>query len=175
MGALRFLGDSVKFKALIAGLAGSFILGSAATAADIPVIVPPAPPPIVVAAGPVAFDWSGVYAGVVVFPAYPIVVGQVGFNFVRGNFLVGVAGGGGVAIFQGPTFVLQGSARAGLLLGQRDRVLVFAEAITQGAPGLGFGFSFGGGVEVRLNDRLSVVGSLGLGYIATGLNFKFGG
>lgn len=165
----------MKFKALIAGLAGSFLLGSSAMAADIPVIVPPAPPPIVVAAGPVAFDWSGVYAGVAVFPVSRVAIGQVGYNFVRGNLLVGVAGGVGVANFQGLTFVLQGTARAGLLLGQRDRVLVFAEAITQGAPGLGFGVGFGGGVEVRLNERLSVVGSLGLGYIATGLNFKFGG
>lgn len=169
----------MKFKSFIIGIVGSIALGSSAMAADVVRVAPPVVAPVVVPAAPVAFDWSGAYVGVLGFPPAPMILGQVGFNFVRGNLLVGAAGAVGVGAFGGATVILGGQVRAGLLLGQRDRVLVYGEAIFQQAIGLGGGFGFGAGAEVKLTDRLSVFGGAGFGggccYFTTGINFAFGG
>ena len=78
-----------KLKALIAGIAGIALYGSAASAADIQVIVPAAPPVVVVPVAP-SFDWSGLYVGGSGRLLAGIeAAGQVGFNIVRGSFLFG--------------------------------------------------------------------------------------
>lgn len=153
----------MKLRALVAGIAGSVMMATAASAADIQVVVPAAPPVVVVPVAP-AFDWGGLYVGAYV--AGPLdgieVGGQAGFNFVRGNFLFGAAAQVGAAVgFQ--VLTVGGTARAGLLLGQQDRVLVFASAGAKLIPaGPSLWISATGGVEIGIGERLSVFGEAGM-------------
>lgn len=152
----------MKLKALIAGLAGIAMFGSAATAADIPVIVPAAPA-VVVAPVATGFDWSGIYVGGSVQVGIGIQAGgQVGFNIVRGNFLFGAEGGVGLLLGNAAISV-GGAARVGVLLGQNDRLLVYS-SVSAGLIPAGPAFFVGGnaGVEIGIGDRISVFGEAGV-------------
>lgn len=168
----------MKLKALIAGIAGAAMFGSAAMAADIQVIVPPAPP-VVVVPPPPAFDWSGLYVGVGVAGPFQGLLpdAHVGFNIVRGNFLFGVEGRVGTIGFQALT--LGGAARAGVLLGQQDRLLAYGSISALYIPA-GPVLLVGGnaGVEFGIGERLSVFGEAGIygspGNGCCGLMFRGG-
>lgn len=169
---------------------------SAARAADLSPLPPP-PPPVV--APVTATDWAGPYVGVFAgFIRVPLVRSipinqavvnpnlifdagvQAGYNFVRGNFLVGVEGRAGL-VFVGmpPGTVFSLSGRAGVLLGAQDRALLFGAAGIGVAPST-FGpfWSAGGGLEVAVGERWSVFGetrvlnSLGKG--GSTLSFQVG-
>lgn len=158
----------MKLKALVAGIAGTVMMATAASAADIQVIVPAAPPVVVVPVAP-SFDWAGLYVGAYVAGPFEGIEfgGQAGFNIVRGNFLFGVAGQVGAIGFQAIT--VGGTARAGLLLGETDRILVYAAAGAKFIPaGPVTFFTAVGGVEVGIGERLSVFGEAG-GIIAGGI------
>ena len=176
----------MKLKALIAGIAGSFAISTAAMAADPIFIPPPASPPPMVA--PVGFDWSGPYAGANVFfstiaPGYAI-GGQFGVNFARGNMVFGIEG---VAFYSptGTQFSIGGMGKAGFGLGATDRALIYgtAGAFYQfGAPNP-FVFLFGGGVALGLGNSVSLFaeglaaatsGTVFCCFIRAGVNFHFG-
>jgi len=171
-------GLTMKLKALIAGIAGTVMMATAASAADIQVIVPAAPPVVVVPVAP-SFDWAGLYVGAYV--AGPLegyeVGGQAGFNFVRGNLLFGAAAQVGAIGFQAIT--IGGTARAGLLLGQTDRILVYAAAGAKFIPAATATlFTAVGGVEIGIGERLSVFGEAGVAVLGgpfptfrAGINF----
>ncbi|MCW5716210.1 MAG: hypothetical protein KIS68_00110 [Bauldia sp.] len=168
----------MKFKALVAGIAGTVMMATAASAADIQVIVPAAPPVVVVPVAP-SFDWAGLYVGA--YATGPFegieVGGQAGFNFVRGNLLFGAAAQVGAISFQAIT--VGGTARAGLLLGQTDRILVYAAAGAKFIPaGPVTLFTAVGGVEIGIGERLSVFGEAGASFLGgpfptfrAGINF----
>ena len=141
----------MKLKALIAGIAGSFAISTAAIAADPIFIAPPPPPPMVVA--PAGFDWSGPYAGAgVLYLGALGFGGQAGFNLVRGNT---VFGGEVWIAFNGGDAIAGAVGKIGFTLGATDRILVYASggiATDFGA----FAFVVAPGVAFGLGDRLSL-------------------
>jgi len=167
----------MKLKALIAGIAGTLMMATAASAADIQVVVPAAPPVVVVPAAP-SFDWAGVYVGVAVAGPFEGLMpdAHVGFNIVRGNFLFGAEARVGTIAFQAIT--LGGAARAGVLLGQQDRLLAYGSVnalLIVNGPLLVGGNA---GVEFGIGERLSVFGEAGIfgapGNGCCGLMFRGG-
>ena len=153
----------MKLKRTIA--AGAFVLMSAAgaQAADIvgPVVVTPPPPPPPAPMAP-AFDWSGPYVGAFggfVFSTtnWYQVGAVIGFNRVRGQFLLGLeaelgAAFGGTLAFEGA-----GNARLGWVLGQASRAVIYAEAGAGGIfPGGGFMWNAGAGVEIAVTSSMSM-------------------
>ena len=162
----------MKFGTLIASAIGSFVISTAAMAAD-PVVFAPPPPPMAVAAA--GYYWAGAYGGAAVFYFGGIAPGaQAGFNFVRGSFVFGVEAF--VRFVPGNT-LLAGIAKAGIAIGPTDRVLVYG--------GYGFGTLLGGGsgrvaalgVAFGINERLSAFAELSLADVRAlraGVNFHFG-
>lgn len=182
-------------KRVLAGLAGTAMMipASAALAADVPPMIPMQPPAIVVPP-PAGFDWQGPYAGafltlyVLTDPSdvgISAAGGQAGFNIVRGSFLFGPQVRVGIYVPE-TDFLVTAGPRIGVILGAQDRILVYAAAsfgwIPQ-APDPSSFYTFGGGVEVGIGERLSVfaearalgVPTLGCcGAIVTmGANFHF--
>lgn len=170
---------------LAVGLAAVMLSASAAMAAD-PIFIPPPPAPPPMAPLPVAYDWSGFYAGAHLVRPFgaPFVVfgGQAGFNIQRGNLVFGFEARGGIV--PGGFFAGAGG-RAGVALGARGNVLVYGHAALIFVPGDLF-YIFGGGGEFGVSDRLSifaefdVLGEPGPGGgccafgAAAGVNFHFG-
>ena len=156
-------------RSLVLGIAGSVMISSGAMAADVPpppVAAAPPPPPM---AAP-AFDWGGLYVGLLgsTFvqsfdePLGAIIGGFAGYNLVMGNFLVGVRGGllTGIGEFAGgpPGYQLHG--RAGVLLG--DKLLAYGFIGISGTIDLdSLQGSYGGGLELALGEGWSVFTSLG--------------
>jgi hypothetical protein len=164
----------MKLKALIAGVAGSFAISTAAIAADPIFIAPPPPPPMVVA--PAGFDWSGPYAGAGILYAGALGFGgQAGFNLVRGN---AVFGGEVWIAFNGGDAIAGAVGKIGFTLGATDRILAYASggiATDFGA----FAFVVAAGSAIALSDRLSLFaeGLLIIGEttaLRAGVNFHFG-
>lgn len=177
---------------ILAGMAGSVLMvaASASMAADIPVMVPPMAPPVIVVPPPAGFDWQGVYVGGVlslgVDPS-PFAVGiigvggQVGFNIVRGSLLFGPVLRAGV-VFGPNALVVSGGARAGVLVGAEDRLLIYGGAALAYIPaGPGLVTTAGGGVEFGIGERLSIYGEtrvlisggVGCCIVMTGVNLHF--
>lgn len=155
------MGLDMKLRTLVAGLFGSLMLSSAALATDTPqLIVPPPLPTIVVPAAP-SYDWAGAYLSAA-YQRGSIAQGALGFNIVRGNRVTGAeilagyeVGGGGLSVGLG--------LRTGVLVGDRDRLLVYASARLYWVPGNAFfPMTLDAGAEVKLTDRLSVFAEGGL-------------
>lgn len=155
------------FRMVAAAAASMMIVGSAAAADPVPMM--PAVAPVAVAPAP-AFDWSGMYFGVMIPEVRTIsAAGLVGFNMVRGNFLAGVemrVGG-----FLGDAVITSVTGRAGFILG--DRVVLYG----LGGVGLATDFSnfqafytVGTGLEFAPGSRVSIfaetraVGGFGGGF-----------
>lgn len=160
------MGPDMKLKTLVAGLAGSLMLSSAALATDTPqLIVPPPLPTITVPAAP-SYDWAGPYVSVA-YQRVSIVQGAIGFNIVRGSVVTGAellagyeVGGGGLSVGLG--------LRAGVLVGERERMLVYGSSRLYWVPGGAFfPMTLDVGAELKLTDRLSVFAEGGL-YAAFG-------
>jgi hypothetical protein len=145
-------------------MAALALAGSAALAADIaPVVVPPAPAPVIVSPPAPVFDWAGVYFGArgTYFtcdgPCWINVDGHAGFNFVAGDrFLVGVEIGAGYwSNFGDDGWLAAFSARTGVILG---RFLAYGRAgfTVYGPATVQDWILLGGGVEVGLGRSLSV-------------------
>lgn len=169
----------MKLSILVAGVAGAILLGTAARAADPIVIPPPAPPPPMIVS-PAGFDWAGPYAGATYLRAAdPAYGGQVGFNFIRGNFV----GGAELALLNSPGngWVLVLSGKAGIPLGATGRALLYGTAgyIMQLGPAPDF-LVAGVGLALALGDRVSIFGegltTIGFGccVIRAGINFHLG-
>jgi opacity protein-like surface antigen len=157
----------MKLKALVAGIAGSFAISTAAMAADPIFIPPPAPPPPMVVA-PTGFDWNRFYVGVQA--GAWLELGPIAFYSLRAALVAGrnvqvgerlVLGGEivlGAYDFTPPPvfFEVYGLGRAGFLV--TDRALLYA------AAGAGYDFGgagawamlLGGGAEFALNDRMTL-------------------
>lgn len=162
----------MKLRALVAGIAGSIAISSAALAAD-PIFIAP-PPPMAVA--PVGFDWAGPYVGGgFFFPSLPTV--QLGLNMVRGNLIFGLEGMAGKVLSPGGPFLVGGAARAGFLIGSADRFAVYGTAVALYYIGSGGGIAFGAGSALGLGQRASAFAELyllgGTG-IRAGVNFQLG-
>lgn len=177
------------FKRILAGVAATFAVATAASAADIAPIVVPPPPPVVVAAPVPVFDWSGPYVGT--RAALMLCNGtcwlnldvHAGYNLVAGRFLAGVELGIGRYLLDGEGLEFNAMARAGVVLG---RVLVYGKAgiVGYGAAPFDYYLAFGGGAELAIGDRLSVFAGVTAERITTGgpfypgieagLNFHFG-
>lgn len=173
---------------LLAGVAGSVMLMStAAFAADIVPVIPPAPAPVPVPVPqPVGFDFSGLYIGGV--GGYTIfgddtvdniwtAGGQVGYNFVNGRMLYGVElRAGATNLGNDALFETSLSGRAGFLAG--ERVLLYGVAGVGWVPALDTGFwSAGGGAEIGVGQNVSLfaearyLGFFGGGEHGAQLNF----
>lgn len=133
----------------------STFVGGAAVAADLPPPVTLAPPSVVTAPAPIAFNWSGFYFGGhggYSFGKAPFVDGyavggQVGVNLQYGGFVVGAEGDGSWVDWQGTDSVGTARLRGGLASGP---VFVYA---TGGAAFQSFddvGWVVGTGVELAL-------------------------
>jgi len=162
----------------------AIVLGTAtaASAADIPMAPAPPPPP---PAAP-SFDWSGPYvgalAGWVVGPG-PYLGAQIGYNFDMGGYVVGLEARAGSPVLG---FLPYGtlSGRAGVALGATDNILLYGAAGVGFAPGPGFFYTFGGGVEFAVSDSVSIfTEARGIGIftggccgalVQGGVNFHFG-
>lgn len=176
-------------KLLLAGVAASALLGSAAQAADpVPVMVAPIPSPVAPPPAP-AYDWSGLYAGA--FGGPILYLGavdwwnagiQVGYNFVPDRILFGIEGEVGRWFSPGTGgWLFQLNARVGYTMG---RVLPYAVVGVGKYPGSDYHFNIGGGVEFGLGEHLSLYADVRLerfqGYpddkyirLQTGLNYHF--
>lgn len=151
----------MKFKALFAGLVGSVMMGSAAFATDAPqLIVPPPLPTIVVPSAP-SYNWAGAYVSAA-YQRGAIVQGAVGFNVVRGNLVLGTEVLGGYSVGGGGLSVGLGM-RAGVLVGERDRLLLYGSTRAYWLVGSTFfPVTFDLGAEFKLTDRLSLFAEGGL-------------
>lgn len=184
----------MRIKALIAGLAGSFAISTAAFAADPIVIPPPAPPPPVVLA-PAGFGWGGLYLGGNIVAAVTTggsafigFSGQAGFNFVTGSLLFGGEFSVTAVTLGGPPlgpFVGFASGKAGFLLGATDNILLYGiggYAFPLGGGG-GGAFLVGGGVGFGIGQSISIfVDALAVPaippprccFVRAGVNFHLG-
>lgn len=153
----------MKLKALIAGIAGSFVISTAAIAAD-PIFIPPPAPPPPMAVAPATYDWTGPYAGAAIYgflglglpPAIVGAGGQVGFNFGGGNLVFGVELAV-VRAFAAPSVSFLASGKVGFAVGATGRILPYALVVAAfGGGGPGVRFGFGGGVAFGLSDNLSL-------------------
>jgi hypothetical protein len=145
----------MKLRVILAGLLGSALVSSGALATDRPqLIVPPPLPAIVVPPAP-SFSWAGPYVSAA-YQRGSIVQGAVGFNVVRRDLVLGAEllggyelGGGGLSVGLG--------LRAGVLVGERDRLLLYGAGRLYWVPGTSFfPMTFDVGAELKLSDRLSV-------------------
>lgn len=178
------------FKRILAGLAASVAVSTAAFAADVSPVVIPAPAPIVVVPAAVpAFDFAGAYVGTKAAlmlcdgVCWLNVQGQAGYNIVAGRFLAGIELAAGAYLLDGTGAALSATARAGVVLG---RVLAYGKAgITMYGPAPFSSYLvLGGGVELGIGQSLSVFAgftaerSFGGGTfypgIEAGVNFHFG-
>lgn len=143
------------FRMVAAAAASMMIVGSAAAADPVPMV--PGVAPVVIAPAP-AFDWSGMYFGVMIPEVRTIsAAGLVGFNMVRGNFLAGAEMRLGGFAQGGAGLLLSGTGRAGFILG--DRVVLY------GLAGVGLATDFsnfegfytvGTGLEFAPGSRVSI-------------------
>ncbi|MGV8840726.1 MAG: hypothetical protein ACWA6X_10535 [Bauldia sp.] len=151
----------MKFRVVLAGLVGAMMAASTAQATDTPQLIVPPPLPTVVVPPPPSFGWAGAYVSAA-YQRYTIVQGAVGFNVVRSNLVIGSEllagyefGGGGLSLGVG--------LRAGVLVGERDRLLFYGSARLYWVPGDAFfPMTLDAGAELRLTDRLSVFAEGGL-------------
>ena len=150
----------MKIGRYLMGVVGSALIATGAFAADLPSVpTVTAPPPM---AAP-AFGWGGVYYGIsagrVVGPLE--VQAQVGYNIVRGRFLIGGELAAGVGFAGSFAFTATANARLGLLLGDRAVIYALAGIERVLAPTPLF-WTARGGVEYALNERMSVFGEAGI-------------
>ncbi len=148
---------------IAAGIVALTMTAGAAAAADMPMMVAPtAPPPVIVPAP--GFDWAGTYVGGnFSWIGGPVAGAQFGFNSVNGRMVYGAEAGLGVVTFS-PVFQASARARAGVLIGDQERLLLY------GTGGLVFYFggttqllwTVAGGVEFALGDRISVFAEAGI-------------
>ncbi|MCW5713740.1 MAG: hypothetical protein KIT43_04400 [Bauldia sp.] len=151
----------MKLKVLLAGLLGSMLVSSAAFATDRPQLITPPPLPVVVVPPAPSFNWAGAYVSAA-YQRGAIVQGAVGFNVVRSRVVLGAELLGGYSIGGGGLSVGLG-LRAGVLVGDRDRLLLYASGRLYWVPGTSFfPMTFDVGAEFRLTDRLSVFAEGGL-------------
>ncbi len=131
--------------------------------------------------GTASADWNGLYAGVYTGPVYtpgggPVfqynVGAQAGFNFVRGNFVLGLgfdAGpgliGGGAAIF---CCTFSATIRAGALISPDVLLYALAGAGSTIVPGATMGTIFGLGAELAIGEKLGVFAEVRRGTLAFG-------
>lgn len=145
----------MKLSGILAGLVGVAMAASVAQATDTPQLIVPPPLPVITVPPPPSFNWAGPY----VSAAYQrVAVGQgaIGFNVVRGNRVIGAEllggwelGGGGLSVGLG--------LRAGVVVGERDRLLLYGSGRLYWVPGTSFfPMTFDVGAELKLSDRLSV-------------------
>jgi len=161
-------------------LASAFaLMTGAAVAADIPAMSDPAP---IYSPTPMAYSWTGFYAGGHVGYGFGdsdgfVVGGQLGYNWQFNQFVVGAEADAGWADLGDGDSLASIRLRAGLPI---DRLLVY------GTAGLGFadfddsGWVAGAGVEYAITDQLSA----GLEYlhyevsdanvVRARVNYKFG-
>lgn len=179
----------MKFRAIVAGIAGALIISSAARAADVIVIPPPAPPPPM-AVAPAGYDWSGPYAGAALLfqnPPGGLVGfgGQVGFNRARGNVVFG-AEFLVLRPFGAPGVIAGVAGRVGFALGASGRLLPYVSAGVAFGIGMAIGIQpfVAPGVALGLTDNLSLFVErlfpiAGMAppqrTIRAGINFQFGG
>jgi hypothetical protein len=185
----------MRIKALVAGIAGSFAISTAAFAADVIVIPPPAPPPPVIVA-PAGFGWGGLYLGGNIVAAISTggsafigFSGQTGFNLVSGSLLFGGEFSVTAVTLGGPPlgpFVGFASGKAGFLLGATDNVLLYgiggyAFPLSGGGGGaflVGGGAAFGIGQSISVFVDALAVPVLAPGpvccFVRAGVNFHFG-
>jgi outer membrane immunogenic protein len=138
-------------KALFAAGALSALMVGGAAAADLIIDTPPMNDPVV-------SDWDGLYAGLTGAAwfegtIYPAIGVELGGNFVSGNLLLGVEGD--VAYyFTSGNLAGELSGRGGVLV--TDDVLLYGSAGVGALSNGAVYFPFGVGVELMLQDSVSV-------------------
>lgn len=147
----------MKIGRLLLGVFGAALVASNAIAADLP--TPPPPPPVMPAP---AFDWGGVYFGAYAAQIVrPEIGAHVGFNIVRGRTVLGIEAGGG-AMLQAWIPGVFAKGRAGILIGEQERVLLYAMALVEAYfPGPTLYWMAGGGAELALGNRFSLFAEAG--------------
>ena len=144
-------------------------------AADLAPVVPMTP--VAIVAAPAGFDWGGLYGGASFIRA-PAVAGHLGYNLVRDRLLFGAEAVVGVgAPF--PTFFAGAGVRVGALLGDRQRLLVYAALHALYVPAATSLCIFGtGGAEFAVGQRVSMFAEAGavgtLGGACCGLTVRAG-
>lgn len=136
------------------------LLSSLAVAADLPIMAPPPPAPML-STTPIAYNWSGFYIGLHggwgwgdgAFDDGAVAGGHLGVNWQWNNFVLGVEGDGSWVDFGPIDSVETIRARGGFAF---DRFLVYG---TGGAAFQDFddlGWVAGGGGEFALTDFVTV-------------------
>jgi len=145
----------MKIRVILGGLLGVVLAASVAHATDTPRLIVPPPLPVIVVPPPPSFQWAGAYVSAA-YQRGAVVQGAVGFNVARRNLVLGTEllagyhiGGGGLSVGLG--------LRAGVPVGDRDRVLLYGSTRLYWVPGTSFfPMTFDVGAELKLTDRISL-------------------
>lgn len=157
----RASGASMKLRVILAGAFAAIVAASTAHATDRPQLIAPPPLPAIVVPPPPSFNWAGAYVSTA-YQRGAVVQGAVGFNVARRNLVIGTEllagydiGGGGLSVGLG--------LRAGVPVGNRDRLLLYGSTRLYWVPGDGFfPMTFDLGAELKVTDRISLFAEGGL-------------